>query len=260
MDSTLLSLFDLTGKAAIVTGGSRGLGVSFARGLAKAGCNLTIAARNLEQLRKVAADLEQYGGKVLTVQADICDAAQVEAMVEKTAAAYGKVDILVNNAGISAVADAEEMTEEQWRSVLETNVTGLFRCAQTAGRQMIRQGSGKIINIASMYSFTGASYVSQVSYVTSKAAVLGMTRELAVEWAPKGLQVTALAPGFYRSDQTVWAFEDNKELGEKLLARVPMRRLGALEELEGTIVYMCSRAADYMTGQPLILDGGFLSW
>ncbi len=260
MDSNLLSLFDLTGRAAIVTGGSRGLGVSFARGLAKAGCNLTIAARNLEQLREVAADLEQYGGKVLAVQADICDAAQVEAMVEQAVHAYGKLDILVNIAGISAVADAENMDENQWQSVLDTNVTGLFRCAQTAGRRMIEQGSGKIVNIASMYSFTGASFVPQVSYVTSKAAVLGMTRELAVEWAPKGLQVTALAPGFYRSDQTVWAFEDNKELGEKLLARVPMGRLGALEELEGTIVYMCSRAADYMTGQALILDGGFLSW
>lgn len=260
MDSNLISLFDLAGKTAIVTGGSRGLGVSFARGLAKAGCNLTIAARNLEQLREVAADLEQYGGKVLAVQADIRDPAQVEAMVEETVGAFGKLDILVNNAGISAVEDAERMTESQWQSVLDTNVTGLFRCAQTAGRRMIEQGSGKIINIASMYSFTGASYVSQVSYVTSKAAVLGMTRELAVEWAPKGLQVTALAPGFFRSDQTIWAFEDNKELGEKLLARVPMRRLGALEELEGTIVYMCSRAAGYMTGQALILDGGFLSW
>jgi 2-dehydro-3-deoxy-D-gluconate 5-dehydrogenase len=260
MDSHLLSLFDLTGKTAIITGASRGLGVSFARGLAKAGCNLTIAARNLQQLREVGADLEQYGGKVLAVHVDICDPAQVEAMVEQTVHAYGKLDILVNNAGISAVADAEEMTDTQWQSVLDTNVTGLFRCAQTAGRQMIRQGSGKIINIASMYSFTGASYVSQVSYVTSKAAVLGMTRELAVEWARKGLQVTALAPGFYRSDQTVWAFEENKELGEKLLARVPMGRLGALEELEGTIVYMCSRAADYMTGQAVILDGGFLSW
>jgi len=260
MHPTLLSQYDLTGKAAIVTGGSRGLGVSFARGLAKAGCNLTIAARNLDLLREVGSDLEQYGGKVLAIQADIRDPAQVEAMVEKTAGAFGRLDLLVNNAGVSAVEDAERMTDSQWQSVIDTNVTGLFRCAQAAGRRMLEQGSGKIINIASMYGISASSYVSQVSYVTSKAAVLGLTRELAVEWAPRGLQVTALAPGFFRSDQTIWAFEENKELGEKLLARVPMGRLGKLEELEGTIVYLASSASDYMNGQALILDGGFLSW
>jgi len=257
---TLHSLFDLTGKSAIVTGASRGLGVSFARGLAKAGCDLTLAARNIDQLREVAADLEQYGHRVQSVKADVCRPDDVENMVARTVGELGKVDILVNNAGTSAVADAESLTEDQWQSVIDTNLTGLFRCAQTAGRRMLEQGHGKIVNIASMYSFTGASYVSQASYVASKAAVLGLTRELAVEWAPKGVQVTALAPGFFRSDQTIWAFEDNKELGRKLLARVPMGRLGALEELEGTIVYMVSGAADYMTGQPLILDGGFLSW
>ncbi len=260
MHPTLLSLFDLTGKSAIVTGASRGLGVSFARGLAKAGCDLTLAARNIDQLRDVAADLEQYGHRVQSVKADVCQPDDVENMVARTVGEFGKVDILVNNAGTSAVADAESLTEDQWQSVIDTNLTGLFRCAQTAGRRMLEQGHGKIVNIASMYSFTGASYVSQASYVASKAAVLGLTRELAVEWAPKGVQVTALAPGFFRSDQTIWAFEDNKELGRKLLARVPMGRLGALEELEGTIVYMVSGAADYMTGQPLILDGGFLSW
>ncbi len=125
---------------------------------------------------------------------------------------------------------------------------------------MLRQGSGKIINIASMYGISASSYVSQASYVTSKAGVLGLTRELAVEWASRGVQVVALAPGFFRSDQTIWAFEQNKELGEKLLAKVPMGRMGKLEELEGTIVYLASSASDYMTGQALIVDGGFLSW
>jgi 2-deoxy-D-gluconate 3-dehydrogenase len=257
---SLLSLFDLTGRSALVTGASRSLGVSFARGLAKAGCDLTLAARSLDPLEEVAADLRQYGHEVRSVQADICRPSDVETMVASAVEAFGKLDILVNNAGISAVADAEDLTEDQWQGVIDTNLTGLFRCAQAAGRRMIEQGHGKIVNIASMYSFTGASYVSQASYVASKSAVLGLTRELAVEWAPKGVQVTALAPGFYRSDQTVWAFEENEELGEKLLARVPMGRLGALEELEGTIVYMVSGAADYMTGQPLVLDGGFLSW
>ena len=260
MHASLLSQFDLTGKAAIVTGTSRGLGVSFARGLAKAGCDLIIAARDMDRLREVARDLEQYGRRVVPVQADICRQQDVESMVQRSVAEFGKIDILVNNAGISAVADAEAMTREQWRSVIDTNLTALFFCAQSAARLMLPQGSGKIINIASMYGISASSYVSQASYVTSKAGVLGLTRELAVEWAPRGLQVIALAPGFFRSDQTIWAFEQNKELGEKLLAKVPMGRMGKLEELEGTIVYLASPASDYMTGQALILDGGFLSW
>ncbi|PYT31876.1 MAG: short-chain dehydrogenase [Acidobacteria bacterium] len=260
MHPSLFSQFDLTGKAAIVTGASRGLGVSFARGLAKAGCDLIIAARDMDRLRDVARDLEQHGRRVVPVQTDICRQQDVESMVQRSVAEFDKVDILVNNAGISAVADAEAMTREQWQSVIDTNLTALFFCAQCAARQMLRQGSGKIVNIASMYGISASSYVSQASYVTSKAGVLGLTRELAVAWAPRGVQVVALAPGFFRSDQTIWAFEQNKELGEKLLAKVPMGRMGKLEELEGTIVYLASSASDYMTGQALILDGGFLSW
>ena len=125
---------------------------------------------------------------------------------------------------------------------------------------MLRKGQGKIINIASMYGISASSCVNQVSYVTSKSAVLGLTRELAVEWAPRGLNVVALAPGFFRSDQTIWAFEEDPELGGKLLAKIPMGRMGKLEELEATIVYLASSASDYMNGQALILDGGFLSW
>ena len=260
MHPSLFSQFDLTGKAAIVTGASRGLGVSFARGLVKAGCDLIVAARDMDQLREVAVNLEQHGRRVVPVQADIRHQQDVESLVQRSVAEFGKVDILINNAGISAVAEAEAMTREQWQSVIDTNLTALFFCAQCAARQMLRQGSGKIINIASMYGISASSYVSQASYVTSKAGVLGLTRELAVEWAPRGLQVVALAPGFFRSAQTIWAFEQNQELGKKLLAKVPMGRMGKLEELEGTIVYLASRASDYMTGQALILDGGFLSW
>ena len=260
MHPTLLSQFDLTGKAAIVTGASRGLGVSFARGLVKAGCDLIVAARDMDQLREVALNLEQYGRRVVPVQADIRRQQDVESMVQRSVTEFGKVDILINNAGISAVAEAEAMTRDEWQSVIDTNLTALFFSAQCAARQMLRQGSGKIINIASMYGISASSYVSQVSYVTSKAGVLGLTRELAVEWAPRGLQVVALAPGFFRSDQTIWAFEQSQELGQKLLAKVPMGRMGKLEELEGTIVYLASSASNYMTGQALILDGGFLSW
>ena len=260
MDESLKEMFDLSGKVAIVTGVSRGLGVSFSRGLAKAGCDLAIVARNLEKLREVGRGLEQFGGRVLALKVDVTVAADVEDMVKGTIAEYGRIDILVNNAGISSIADAESMSEEEWRSVMDTNVKGCFLCAQAVGRRMLGKERGKIINIASMYGISASSCVNQVSYVTSKSAVLGLTRELAVEWAPRGLNVVALAPGFFRSDQTIWAFEEDPELGGKLLAKIPMGRMGKLEELEATIVYLASSAADYMNGQALILDGGFLSW
>ena len=260
MDESLKEMFDLSGKVAIVTGVSRGLGVSFSRGLAKAGCDLAIVARNLEKLREVGRGLEQFGGRVLALKVDVTVAADVEDMVKGTIAEYGRIDILVNNAGLSSIADAESMSEEEWTSVMDTNVKGCFICAQAVGRHMLGKERGKIINIASMYGISASSCVNQVSYVTSKSAVLGLTRELAVEWAPRGLNVVALAPGFFRSDQTIWAFEEDPELGGKLLAKIPMGRMGKLEELEATIVYLASSAADYMNGQALILDGGFLSW
>lgn len=260
MHPSLLSQFDLSGKTALVTGASRGLGISFARGLAKANCNLVIAARDLDRLTVVASDLEQYGGRVVPIKADVAQIKDAEAMVQRAISEFGHLDILVNNAGISAVAEAEAMSSTQWQSVIDTNLSGLFYCAQSAARPMLRSGAGKIINIASMYGISASSCISQASYVASKAAVLGLTRELAVEWAPRGLHVVALAPGFFRSDQTIWAFEQDIELGAKLLAKVPMGRMGKLEELEATIVYMASAASDYMNGQALVLDGGFLSW
>jgi NAD(P)-dependent dehydrogenase (short-subunit alcohol dehydrogenase family) len=260
MHPSLMSQFNLAGKSAIVTGASRGLGISFARGLAKAGCNLIITARDFDRLQDVAQDLQQYGVIVLPFQADAAKETDAATMVERAIEQFGQLDILVNNAGISAVADAETMSSTQWQSVIDTNLTGLFYCAQSAARPMLKAGSGKIINIASMYGVSASSYISQASYVASKAGVLGLTRELAVEWAPRGLNVVALAPGFFRSDQTIWQFEGNKELGERLLARVPMARMGKLEELEATVVYLASSGADYMNGQALILDGGFLSW
>jgi len=260
MHESLLKMFDLKGKCAIVTGVSRGLGVNFAAGLVKAGCDLVISARSFQQLSEVADDLRQYGSRVLPIKADVCRRVDVENMVKQTLNEYGKIDILVNNAGIASVVEAEHMTDKQWERVMDTNVKGVFLCAQCVGRQMLTQGSGKIINIASMYGISASSYVPQLSYVASKSAVLGLTRELAVEWGPKGLHVVALAPGFFRSEQTIWAFEQNRDLGEKLLAKVPMGRMGKLEELESSIVYLASPASNYMNGQALILDGGFLSW
>jgi NAD(P)-dependent dehydrogenase (short-subunit alcohol dehydrogenase family) len=260
MDQSLLSIFDLTGRAAIVTGASRGLGVSFARGLVKAGCDVAIAARDFEALTGIADQLKSYGPKVIPIKADVRNGADIGRMVQQTLNEFGKIDILVNNAGISAVAPSEDMTTEHWQGVIDTNLTAVFLCAQGVGRHMLSAGSGRIINIASMYGISASSFVPQVSYVASKSGVLGLTRELAVQWAPRGVQVVALAPGFFRSDQTIWAFEENKELGQKLLAKVPMGRLGKLEELEAAVVYLASAASGYMNGQALVLDGGFLAW
>ncbi len=260
MDESLCSMFNLTGKVAIITGASQGLGVSYARGLAKAGCDLVVTARNVEKLQKVSTEIEQYGHRILPVKMDVTVPKDVENAVKQTVREFGHIDILVNNAGISAVNEAENMSEKDWYSVIDTNLNGVFLCAQNVGKVMIDQKYGKIINIASMYAFVGSSYVPQCSYAASKAAVLGLTKELAVEWGPKGLQVMALAPGFFLSEQTVWAFQNDKELGEKLLQKVPMGRMGKLDELEGTIVYLASTASNYLHGQALILDGGFLSW
>jgi len=260
VEESIVQMYDLTGKVAIVTGASQGLGVSFARGLTKAGANIVLTARNFNKLQKVAEDLSQYSHQIIPIRADITKPKDVENLMKETVANFGNIDILVNNAGIATVEKAEDMSLREWQQVIDTNITGIFLCAQVAGCQMLRQGYGKIINIASQYGFVGASYVPQVSYVASKSAVLGLTRELAVEWAPRGLHVVALAPGFFRSAQTIWAFEEDKELGKKLLARIPMGRMGKLEELEATIVFLASAASGYMNGQALILDGGFLSW
>ncbi|NQT60143.1 MAG: SDR family NAD(P)-dependent oxidoreductase [Bacteroidetes bacterium] len=260
MDKSLASMFDLSGKVAVVTGASRGLGVSFAKGLVKAGCSVAITARNNDLLQQVAEELRAYKTEVYPIQMDVTNNDEVKTCISKIVQKFGHIDILVNNAGISAVEKAEEMSLSNWNSVINTNVTGVFHCAQAVGKVMLTQKQGTIINIASMYAFVGSSYVPQVSYTASKAAVLGLTRELAVEWGEKGVQVMALAPGFFLSDQTKWAFENNVELANKLLAKIPLGRMGKLEELEGTIVYLASTASNYLHGQALTLDGGFLSW
>lgn len=260
MDKSLLSMYDLTDKTAIITGASRGLGFSFAQGLAKAGCNLVITSRNLRDLKHSAEKLLSYGHRVYPLKSDVTSISEIEKMVDDAIDTFGKIDILVNNAGISAINNAEDMAEKEWQSVIDTNLTGVFNCAQRVGRYMIKQGYGKIINIASLYGIVGSSYVAQASYVASKSAVLGLTRELAVEWAPRGLHVIALAPGFFPSDLLLWTFEKDKDFEKKILSKIPMGRIGKLDELEGTIVYLASSASNYMNGQALICDGGFLSW
>lgn len=260
MHASLERLFDLSGQVAIVTGASRGLGVAFARGLTKAGADLVLAARTGDDLEDVAAELRQFGHQVRTVVADVTQEADVARMVATAVEDLGRLDILVNNAGIATLAPAESMTDAQWATVMDTNVRACFLCAQHAARHMLTRGSGKIINVASMYGKVASSEGKQVSYITSKWAVHGLTAQLAVEWAPAGLHVTAISPGFFPTAQGAWAFEQDPELGARLIARVPMGRLGRPDDLEGAIVFLASAASDYMSGSALILDGGYLSW
>lgn len=260
MHSSLERLFDLSGKVAVVTGASRGLGVVFARGLTKAGADLVLAARSDDDLEGVAAELRQYGHEVRAVVADVTQEADVARVIGTAVEDLGRLDILVNNAGIAALAPAEAMTDEQWSSVMDTNVRACFLCAQHAARHMLTRGGGKIINVASMYGKVASSEGKQVSYITSKWAVHGLTAQLAVEWAPAGLHVTAISPGFFPTAQGAWAFEQDPALGARLIARVPMGRLGRPDDLEGAIVFLASAASDYMNGSALILDGGYLCW
>jgi NAD(P)-dependent dehydrogenase (short-subunit alcohol dehydrogenase family) len=236
------------------------LGVVFAQGLTKAGADLVLAARTATDLEAVAADLRQYGHEVRTVVADVTQEADVARVIGAAVEGLGRLDILVNNAGISALAPAEEMTAAQWSSVMETNVRACFLCAQHAARHMLPRGRGKIINVASMYGKVASSEGEQASYITSKWALHGLTAQLAVEWAPAGLHVTAISPGFFDTAQSAWAFEQDPALGQRLIARVPMRRLGQPDDLEGAIVFLASAASAYMNGSALILDGGYLCW
>lgn len=260
MHPSLEHLFDLSGKVAVVTGASRGLGVVFARGLAKAGADLVLSARTGSDLEAVTADLRQYGHEVRAVVADVTREDDVARVMATAVDDLGRLDVLVNNAGISALAPAEEMTAEQWSSVMDTNVGACFLCARQAAHHMLPQGRGKIINVASMYGKVASSEGKQASYIASKWALHGLTAQLAVEWAPAGLHVTAISPGFFQTAQSAWAFEQDPELAGRLIARVPMQRLGQPDDLEGAIVFLASAASDYMNGSALILDGGYLCW
>lgn len=254
----VMDLFSLKGQVALVTGGARGLGRQIAEGLAEAGADLVIASRKLENLEQAAIDLEKVGVRVLPVKCDVTESDQIQHLVEKTVAEFGRLDILVNNAGITWGAPVEEYPLEQWRRVLEANVTGVFLACQEAARIMIPQGRGKIINLTSVMGFTGGEpgVVDATAYSVSKGAIVSLTRDLAVKWAEKNINVNAIAPSWFPTRMTEWMIENR---GEKLLARIPMRRFGGSEDLKGAVVFLASAASDYVTGITLPVDGGYLA-
>ena len=251
----LSSLFDLTGRVAIVTGGSRGLGLEMAAGLAEAGASLMLCARREEWLTPAIADLRGRGFTVDGMTCDVANTADVQAVVDQTIAAYGRLDILVNNAGVTWAAPAEDMPLDKWRKVIDTNLTGTFLFSQAAGREMLKRGYGRIINVASIAgliaSVNGPHYAA---YAASKAGIMGLTRELAASWGRQGIRVNAIAPGYFHSRLADGAIE---MVEPDLKATSPMGRVGADDELKGVVVFLAADASNYMTGQVLVVDGGW---
>ncbi len=247
-------LFDLTGRTAIVTGGSRGLGKEMAEGLAEAGASLVLCARRAEWLDETVAEFEERGFEVDSVLCDTSVAGDVRAVVDHTIQRFGKVDILINNAGISWGAMPEDMPLEKWQKVLDVNLTGCFLFAQAAGKEMLKRESGSIINITSISGITSsANGPFYAGYVASKAGLIGLTRELAASWGRKGIRVNAIAPGFFRSrlaDPVIDIYEN------AIRENNPIPRIGEEGELKGAAVFLASDASSYVTGQTLVVDGG----
>jgi len=255
MSKHISELFDLCGKTAIVTGGSRGIGKEMVEALGEAGANLMLCARRTEWLDETVADFQGFNG--FTAVGKTCDVSkpeQVEAVVTETVERFGSVDILVNNAGISWGAMPEDMTLEQWQKVIDVNLTGCFLFAQAAGREMLKRGSGSIINIASIAGMTSsANGPFYAGYVASKAGLIGLTRELAASWGRRGIRVNAIAPGFFRSRLTD-AVLDIYEGSIQENNIIP--RVGNEGELKGVTVFLASEASSYITGQTIAVDGG----
>ena len=250
-----MKLFDLTGKTAIVSGGGKGIGRQMAEGLAEAGANLVLCARNAERCEQAAGELEQLGVKALGLGCDVRDPEQVEAVVARTVADFGGVDVLVNNAGTVWGATPEDMPLEGWQKVVDVNLTGVFLFSQAAGRAMIDRGGGSIVNIASVAGLHGAppEFVQTVVYHATKGGVIAFTRDLAWKWAQHGIRVNAIAPGWFPSDMSKFVLD---LAGEELLRRVPLRRFGGPEDLKGPVVFLASDASAYVTGHTLVVDGG----
>jgi len=252
-------LFDLTGKVAIVTGGSRGLGKEIATALGEAGAKLTITARREEWLTTTQKELEGAGIECLSVVADVSEAEGAKKMLARTLEKWGRIDILVNNAGVVWAAPPEQMSLDKWDYVMNINARGTFICCQEVGREMIRQKHGNIINISSAVGVAAVDPKSGqfIAYQASKAAINIMTKQLAVEWGPHNIRVNVIAPSFLSTRLTDALIA---RTGENMKRWIPLGRIGRPDEIRGAVVFMASEASSYITGQILCLDGGTTAW
>jgi NAD(P)-dependent dehydrogenase (short-subunit alcohol dehydrogenase family) len=246
-------LFDLTGKVALVTGGSRGLGEEMAEGLAEAGSHLMLLARREQWLSPAVEAMKRRGFRCEGMLCDVSKPDEVKAAVEKTVEIYGRIDILINNAGVSWGAPPEEMPLDKWQMVIDVNLTGAFLFSQAAAAHMIRQKYGRIVNVASISGLLGSLSLQTAGYVASKGGLISLTRDLAAAWADHNIRVNAIAPGFFPSRMTEKVLP---RMQEYLTNRVPMRRAGVPGELKGVAVFLAADASNYITGQTIVVDGG----
>lgn len=246
-------LFDLTGKVAIVTGASRGLGQYFGRALARAGADLVITSRNQDSLKPFQQEVETLGRRAVPLALDVRDYDSIQRMVEDACAAYGKIDILVNNAGCNVRNPALQVTWDDWNLVLDTNLRGTFFVAQAVAKKMVPRKYGRIINIGSVTAVFG--YAGLAPYCASRGGVKQLTMSLADDWGHYGITVNCLAPGWFKTAQNAVMYED-KEWVEYLCDRIPLKRPGKPTDLDGAIVFLASDASEYITGQTLLVDGG----
>jgi len=247
-------LFDLTGRVAIITGGAAGLGLQMAEALAEMGASLVLCARKKERCDQVAKEFAAKGVKTLALACDVRNPASIQETVDRAVAEFGQIDILINNAGVSWGAPVEDMPLEAWNKVIETNLTGTFLFSQAAGKIMIRQKHGKIINIASVAGLRGAPpELPAIGYHASKGGVIIFTKDLACKWAGHNINVNAIAPGWFPTHMSEIVIERNKEA---FLKRIPLGRFGSDYDLKGAAVFLASAASDYVTGHVLVVDGG----
>lgn len=249
-------LFDLTGKSAVVVGGTSGIGLAMAIGLAEAGADVVASSRRAEQVDEAAKAIEATGRRALRLTSDVSGRASLEALCDGTIKEFGKVDILINCAGKIKRAPTLDFPEDEWQSIMDTNVTGTLRACQIFGKHMLERGYGRIINIASLNTFVSLKEVT--AYACSKAAVGALTKSLAVEWSSQGVTVNAIAPGVFRTALNQKLL-DESDRGKELKMRTPMGRFGKTEELVGGAIYLASDASAFVTGEVLVIDGGFLA-